>query len=110
MTGRMPAFARVLLAVTRSKEFIRASPSDSPLLSLPGDPSAILVYGFVIPRFAFGFGVWLLRRPKPDDARDAGLLRARALNAAGVVPAFRFAIRWCGVVVAVLLDRDVGRG
>jgi hypothetical protein len=36
---------------------VRSSPSDDPELALPGDSSAMLVYGFVIPRFVPGCGV-----------------------------------------------------
>lgn len=57
----------------------------------------MLVYGFVIPRFAFGFGVWLLlnraNEVAREEVREAGRLRC------------------CGVVVAGLLaETDAGSG
>jgi len=107
------AFANVLLAVIGSR------PNDDPLLPLlPLEPtSAILVYGSVIPKLAFGFGVSLLlyrvNPPPPselarEDVREGARkspvpLRDRRLNAVGVVPALRLASRWPGVVVAVLV-------
>lgn len=77
------------------------------------------MYGFVIPKLALGFGVWLLLY-RANDAREPGRkdvslpapASGRMPNAAGVVPAFRLAMRWCGVVVAGLLvaATDAGNG